>query len=72
MAHTDKEGNKLPQQKIHKTVFAKNCRIKRAQAKRVEPDFANGKYCPDCGFRKRGADHANGMHCKNTVPVHAR
>ncbi len=64
MAITDANGNKLPQPRIHKKVFAKNVRerrvMKQKQATSEHP--ANLKHCSECGFRVRSVNHMEGKH----------
>ena len=64
MAITDANGNKLPQPRIHKKVFAKNVRerrvMKQKQATLRHP--ANPKHCSECGFRIRSKNHVKGGH----------
>lgn len=65
MAITDKQGNKLPQIRINKKVFAKNVRERRIMAKTASQFKPNYKHCGICGFKIRGVNHEFGKHHKN-------
>lgn len=68
MAITDKQGNKLPQVRVKKKVFAKNVRERRI----MKGQDLNPAYCNLCGFRVRSVNHTKGKHHINNAPKKVR
>lgn len=58
MEITDADGNKLPQPRINKKVFAKNMRERRV----MKGKDINPAHCNLCGFRVRSVNHMEGRH----------
>ena len=68
MPITDKEGNKLPQDRINKKVFARNVRERRMMSTVMQGGM-NPAYCDMCGFRVRSMNHESGEHHQRAPKV---